>query len=155
MKIVVFALLFIVLSVGAIAQGLVFEGEHANNGQEEEGETPRDEASGNCGDYLEWKYDRSTFTLTISGEGDMSCFNSSFPWSHLAKQVNHVKIEEGVSSIERDAFCEFARMKTVTLPSTLESIGINAFSNCVNLTSIILPSSLISIIRFATVRFNS
>ena len=148
MKITVFALI-IVLTVSAIAQELKisfpFEGTHAQ--RKHLLKTPRDdENSGTCGDNLSWVFNDETSTLTISGQGNMSCCNSSYtPWSQFSNQVKNIEIQEGVSSIGEYAFNDFTNLKTVNITSNLTSIGLAAFSDCKNLTSITIPSSVTSV----------
>ena len=80
MKVTAIFALFIVLSVGTTAQELntelVFEGAAADNGSrdEEKDRTPR--ANGSCGDNILWSFNDVNLTLSISGQGNMSCCNS-------------------------------------------------------------------------------
>ena len=153
MKTVVFALI-IALTVGVIAQkldtSLSFQGAHT---QSAEGRkiAREDENSGKCGDNLSWVFNTQTSTLTISGQGYMSCCtSSSTPWSQFSNQVQNVEIQQGVSSIDNYAFYKsFTSLKTVNIKSNIVSIGTGAFQNCKNLTSINIPSSVKSIGTFA------
>ena len=54
-----------------------------------------------------------------------------------------------VTSIYEDAFYKNSYIKTVTLPSTLTSIGYRAFSNCGALTTVSIPGSVTSIGSYA------
>ena len=61
---------------------------------------------------------------------------------------SEVTIPEGVQSIGNSAFCDFcdcSSLTSLTLPSSLQSIGDCAFYGCESLTSLTLPSSLQSI----------
>ena len=150
MKIVIFVF-FIAFSVSVIAKelniGIPFEGTHTQSENSEERKTARDdENSGICGSNLQWNFNNESSTLTISGQGKMSCCNSSYtPWSNFSKQVQNIDIREGVSSIGQYAFKDFTNLKTVNITSSVTSIGKNAFYNCKNLTSITIPSSVKSI----------
>ena len=64
--------------------------------------------SGSCGDDLTWTYIESTQTLSIEGTGDMEDFITP-PWAEY-------------------------RIKHVSLPDGLTSIGTHAFQNCRYLT---------------------
>ena len=112
MKIVVFAFI-IVLTVSTVAQdlntGIPYEGTHTQSEHAVEKKTARDENSGTCGGNLKWVFNEKTSTLTISGQGNMSCFSSSStPWSHLSNKVQAIEIKEGVSSIDQYAFKSFS-----------------------------------------------
>ncbi len=54
-------------------------------------------------------------------------------------------IYEGIEAIEDDAFFYNTEITTLELPSTLQTIGVQAFQGCSNLQSIVLPASLTSI----------
>ena len=95
-------------------------------------------ASGTCGDNLTWVLDENG-VLTISGEGDMT----SHPWD--AEDVIEVVIEDGVTSIDSDAFYCCTNLTSITIPEGITSIGADAFWNCTSLTSIIIPEGVTSI----------
>ena len=145
MKIVIFVLI-ITLTLGVIAkEGNIdnpFEGTLAQKDHEEVKKTVRDENSGSCGS-LSWNFNEKTSTLTISGQGVMSCCNSSYtPWSQFSEQTQNIEIKGGVSSIYQRAFFNFTSLKTVNITSNITSIGYGAFSICKNLISITIPSSV-------------
>lgn len=103
-------------------------------------------ASGTCGDSLTWKLSCDS-VLTISGTGEMTKFESysAVPWYSKTGSITSVVIEEGVTSIGRDAFYSCSRLASVTIPNSVTRIGSNAFEYCISLTSIELPNSLTSI----------
>ena len=71
---------------------------------------------------------------------------------------SEVTIPEGVQSIGNSAFCDFcdcSSLTSLTLPSSLQSIGNFAFRECESLTSLTLPSSLQSIGKEAFYGCNS
>ena len=112
MKIVIFVLT-IALTVGAVVKelGTTFhsEGTYAQSERAKEEKIARDdENSGTCGDNLSWVFNDETSSLTISGQGNMTCCNSSYtPWSQFSNQVQNIEIQEGVSSIDKNAFYNF------------------------------------------------
>ncbi|MBR3439390.1 MAG: hypothetical protein IKH13_07820, partial [Clostridia bacterium] len=59
--------------------------------------------SGSCGENLTWNLDESTFTLSISGTGDMTDYdwdNSVYsPWNKKRDKIINVNIDYGVTSI--------------------------------------------------------
>ena len=60
--------------------------------------------------------------------------------------ITSVTIEEGIKSIEQEAFYWCSQLTKITLPSSLEEIKVNAFTECSSLTSIEIPAN-VSLIR--------
>ncbi len=58
--------------------------------------------------------------------------------------VSNVVIPDGIKSIEAWAFYQ-RKLKSVTFPNTLESIGAAAFSQCIALTRVVLPDSVVKV----------
>jgi len=105
---------------------------------------------GTCGVSLTWTFDESTGTLTISGTGDMK--DGTKPWYDWRSKIKTVIIGEGCTSIGSQAFAttaDIASITSVSLPSTLKSIGYNAFYANAKLASVTLPASLESIEGYA------
>ncbi len=83
---------------------------------------------------LQWKLTKSG-TLTISGKGDMPDFNfgnpsvSNRPWNDNIGSVQKIIIEDGVTSIGRNAFrkCD---VYSVSIPKSVKKIGDDAFREC-------------------------
>ncbi len=61
------------------------------------------------------------------------------------KEITHFVIPDGVTSIEANAFYNYAGMTTITIPDSVTSIGASAFENCTSLTTITIPDSVTSI----------
>ena len=59
--------------------------------------------------------------------------------------LTSVTIPSSVTSIGSDAFSGCTGLTSVTIPSSVTTIGYNAFSDCTGLTSITIPSSVTSI----------
>lgn len=80
--------------------------------------------SGECGANLRWSLNTQDSTLTITGTGAMTNWESTYdvPW-----YKNNGKI------------------KFVTLPEGLTSIGGGAFASCYHITSVTMPNSVTSI----------
>ena len=153
MKIEVFVFtiaLTVVVTAEKVNTRLPFEGINTLSENANRRKTARDdENSGKCGD-LSWVFNNETSTLTIAGQGLMSCCtSSSTPWSHFSNQVQKIEIQEGVSSIGEYAFKDFTTLKTITMASNITSIGAYAFQDCKNLSSINIPSSVTSIGSYA------
>lgn len=103
-----------------------------------------EESNGTCGKNLTWKMD-SEGVLTISGEGKMNTYyNDSTnvpPWRGDA--LKQVVIEEGVTSIGARAFNHCPNLESISLPSTLTSIGGGdgggVFRGCTSLKALNIP----------------
>ena len=100
---------------------------------------------GPCGDNAEYCYDTETKTLTISGTGEMYSYTDSvLPWNG----VEHVIIEEGITSVGNGAFKEQKRLLDIVLPSTVERIGAYSFMKS-GIKQIICNSGLKTIAEYA------
>ena len=106
-------------------------------------ENPYEGSCGQNGGNLNWSYNETTKTLTISGTGNMSNYYSSStaggraPWvnSKIKDEIETVVISEGAESIGKYAFFECTGLKNVTIPSTVKTINEGAFYKCSGLTS--------------------
>ena len=107
--------------------------------------------SGNCGQTgtdgsdVTWSYDASSKTLTISGTGAMMYYgltndylHSTSPWSHFDDELEHVVIENGVTSVGAYAFAMCGHLTSVSLPASVFQIDQAAFYNS-NLVRIDIP----------------
>ena len=133
--------------------------EHMDNGCPESGE---------CGDDAEFVF--SDGKLEISGSGKINGY--AFARYHNIEQVT---INEGITIIGEEAFCECEGLRSVTMPSSLttieeyafeycenlkkvdipngvEVIGFNAFNKCILLESISIPASVTKIDAYAFCR---
>ena len=108
--------------------------------------------SGPCGENLTWTLtqnkDSTTYTLTISGSGDMADYAvGKAPW-HTAlgtnkadrEKINTIVLPNGLTHIGNNAFLQ-ASVTEVKIPATVISIGTNAFWNC-NTIETTLPASV-------------
>ena len=66
----------------------------------------------------------------------------AFYWCH---DLTSVTIPSSVTSIGESAFYDCRSLTSVTIPSSVTSIGYHAFSKCSGLTSVTIPSSVTSI----------
>ena len=104
-------------------------------------------ASGTCGTKVGWELDVEG-KLTISGSGAMTNYtNSNYtPWYQHRNKILAVVVEEGVTSISDYAFYyDYTKLKEVSLPDTLTSIGYGSFYCCHALTQIVIPDSVTSL----------
>ena len=116
-------------------------------------------ASGNCGaasnengaKSVTWKLSTDG-TLTISGTGAMEDYMpvSKRPWHENKEKIQQVCIENGVTSVAKNAFNGCTNLQNVTLGNSIVSIGGSAFRDCSSLIAISLPETLtkISVMAF-------
>ena len=113
---------------------------------------------GNCGNNVNWKFEKGT--LTISGTGSMDnsrAFNrNDWPWHEYSSgdeseedwvlfyyaRVTKIIVEDGVTEIGHHAFRNFSRLESVTIADSVTSIKDNAFYSCPNLRSISLGNGV-------------
>ena len=111
------------------------------------------QTSGTCGPNLTWTLQDSV--LTISGTGAMNSYydNDDFyretPWFSYRNLIASVIIQQGVTSIEKNAFDKCGNLTSVNIPNSVTKIGNNAFYNCSSLTSISIPNTVTSIGDYA------
>ena len=98
--------------------------------------------NGSCGSTTEWSYDGNS-TLTISGTGAMADYEnaSDTPWYSVRSSIEHIVVEEGVTSIGANAFRFCAFLQDVTLPEGLTVIGDSAFYSS-GVSAVNFPDSL-------------
>ena len=91
-------------------------------------------SSGTCGDNVTWTYYEDG-TLEISGEGKMKDFLSNFddpftPDDNYKKlPITTVIINEGVTYIGRNAFCDCGSIETIIIPTSVIKFNSDAFSH--------------------------
>ena len=93
-------------------------------------------ASGKCGDSAKWTLDAAG-TLTISGSGKTWDFidedwNANAPWydASLRLRIKKVVVEKGITYVGTRAFYDCSEMTSVSLPTTLETMGADVFMYC-------------------------
>ena len=106
--------------------------------------------SGKLGNYVTYTLDSSGL-LTISGKGDMEDYDDDIdsPLFNSRSEINHIVIEDGVTSIGKYSFPGFRNLASVELPNSMVSIGDYAFCYCNSLENIELPNSVASIGDYA------
>lgn len=89
--------------------------------------------SGTCGRDVAWSLEGGV--LTISGAGSMADYTEQFPapWTQFADQITAVVVKQGVQSVGALAFFQLEKVKTVTLPKSVKTIGQHAFYGCTQL----------------------
>jgi hypothetical protein len=91
-------------------------------------------------------------TLTVSGNGAMEDYGYSDshgyslnPWKSVKSSITGLVIDDGVTSIGRQAFMGCTSLTSVTIPYTVTSIGQGAFERCHSLMFVTIPNSVTSI----------
>ena len=106
--------------------------------------------SGSCGTNATWEFSGST--LTITGTGEITTYSSTqptdYPWFSLANSIQTVIINEGITNIPDWAFAMYENLRSISLPSTLTSIGNSALEET-NLWNVSLPEGLQTIGHYA------
>lgn len=97
---------------------------------------------GEAESYFFWDF--SDGVLTVSGRGDMPDYSASadIPWYGNHLQVKKIVVEEGITSIGKNAFANFTLLTEVVLPSSLRRLGPFSFGRCASLAEITLPEGL-------------
>lgn len=98
--------------------------------------------NGECGENVTWSFDAEKGVLTVSGNGEMFDYAAAnkTPWFSYASEIDSVVISEGVRSIGNNAFYGL-EMSSVTVPASVEIIGLDAFGWCFYLESINVASA--------------
>lgn len=111
-------------------------------------------ASGNCGDNITWTIDNEG-ELHLSGSGPMYDYYfliipSSYHDVFIAPDwvgfdfLKTLVIDEGITTVGREAFETLSNLSSISLPNTLESIGDYAFEGC-PIEEIVIPESVKSV----------
>lgn len=103
-------------------------------------------AGGNCGTNAIWSLDEDG-TLTISGTGNMTDFTTTakVEWSSYRSDITKVVVQEGITSLGKNAFRSCGELSEVSLPVGLNRIGVNAFRDCISLENITIPDTVTTI----------
>ena len=98
-------------------------------------------ASGVCGDNATWEYNNGT--LTISGTGSIYNYEQlKSPWESFRSSIRELVVEEGITSLGVYAFYYTYNLTSVSLPSSLKTIGDGAFEACSSIYWIAFPENL-------------
>ena len=93
------------------------------------------DATGKCGDNVNWNFDSAKGELVISGSGEMDDYNLEDNYSPFLSNYNilSIVIKDGVTSVGDYAFTFCRGITAVSVPESIKSIGVCAFANCVNM----------------------
>ncbi len=100
-------------------------------------------ASGSCGTKATWSLTEDG-VLTIGGSGKMTDYDiyTDAPW--YSYNISSIVISSGITRVGESSFA-YSTASSVSLPSSLLTIGEAAFYGCTNLTSITIPDSVTAI----------
>ena len=121
-----------------------------------------DEAFCNCSGFTELTLGSTIETIGNSafyGCGGVVYLNSNLPDTNNGvfrdSKITRLVVGNGVTSLGQRSFCNSSLLASVTLPSTLQTIGNYAFEWCKSLPSITIPSSVRTISDHAFVNCES
>lgn len=88
--------------------------------------------------------DGEYYALEIAGTGDMPEWDSkkNRPWQHMTEKITEVRVAEGITSIGNYAFSGLTSLLSVSLPGTVNRIGVCSFGECIALTQLRFPEGL-------------
>lgn len=106
---------------------------------------------GACGKDLQWSFDKTAGTLTITGTGEMYDFQNGVfaPWHSFCDEILSVRLPDGLTGIGSLAFAECSNLKSIVIPEGVSRIGHSAFYYCTGLQKVTLPTSLKTIEAYA------
>lgn len=89
---------------------------------------------------LNWNLDENG-VLTVTGKGEMN-FNV-IPWLKKKNYIREVKIGEGITTIQDDAFNNCFNIEKINLPNSLKEVGVSSFAcGSHKIKEIIIPDSV-------------
>lgn len=91
-------------------------------------------------------YTNNIVEIEIPGTVTMIGSDAFGPTSHESfSKLEKVTIEEGLTTIENNAFSGCKSLASVTLPNSLKNMKYGVFGGCQNITNIIIPSGVTNI----------
>ncbi len=111
--------------------------------------------SGKDDNGIQWTYDKTTKTLTFSGnkrmaeDASMDGHSPEVEWSCWSEEAEQIILQEGIQGVGGGVFDGFGKVHTVQLPESVTRIDELAFAGCLSLKSITLPSKLKKIGEYA------
>lgn len=101
-------------------------------------------SQGKCGDYVTYKYDGKTNTLTVSGKGAMW---DDYGFANKLYDTKKIIIESGVTTIGSYSFSDLISVDEIVIADTVTTIKENAFP-VVN-GSVEIPKSVVKVENLA------
>ncbi len=99
-------------------------------------------AAGSCGDNVGWIL-YADGRLVFTGSGNMQNYTSSTfaPWYEYKDRIKTVTMPEGITSIGSYAFFSCHTIESVVIADSVTSIGEHAFYGCEGMTQLSIPVS--------------
>lgn len=104
--------------------------------------------SGSAGESINWALNYDMKELTLSGKGSVGEhgfppyeIESSAEWGKYFAITETAVVEEGITDLGILSFYNFASLKEIRLPASLESIGVNVFLGCTALSDVYYTGS--------------
>jgi len=93
------------------------------------------DTSGSCGEKATWSFDSTSGTLTISGTGTISDYQSftGVPWYSHMDNIFNLEINEGITAVGTNAFYFHRALTHVELPMSVKELKSQSFGLCTNL----------------------
>ncbi len=86
---------------------------------------------------LDWSFDEASGVLTITGDVEIPGYNhEEAPWYSIRESITKVIVDEGITAIGRNAFCNFDNLVSIELPSTVTKLDSNFLELCHSVQSI-------------------
>jgi len=104
--------------------------------------------SGSCGDNVTYSFNGTTGALVITGTGPMTEYSSksNCPWNGYRTSITSVTVTDGVTTVSSNSFGQCTSLQSVTIGNDVETIGEFSFNDCgTNFTSLTLGSSVKSV----------
>ena len=107
------------------------------------------EISGYCGkdvENIKWTVNTDAGTLIFEGCGEMASYSyvGEQPWMAYKSSITTISVGEGITSITNNSFANMS-FASITLPTSLKTLGTYVFQNCKQLKQIDLPNDIVSI----------
>jgi len=96
------------------------------------------DASGSCGDNLQWTFTDSNGELKITGSGamyDYDTVENKTPWYDNRSSIKIVSLPDGLTTIGNYSFWQCSKFKKLVIPEGVTRIGDGAFYDCDTLKS--------------------
>lgn len=118
---------------------IVKEADHVNKKITLELADESDYETGKCGQNVSYKLGNGV--LTVYGSGGTSDFSSSeTPWNNA--DVKQIIVENGVTALRSNIFCDLPNLESVTIADTVTDMGFSVFENDYNLKNVTFSKKL-------------
>ena len=105
---------------------------------------------GKCGENTFWNVSDNG-KLSIFGDGDTVAWERAdyVPWHDYRSEITSLEVAEGITLVGTAAMSGCCNIKSISLPSTLQTIAMSAFSYCDGLSEVDIPESVTTLGRDA------